>query len=73
MTPTATAETLSTWNALNAAVMHASEAECLALLEAEKKGKARRMFLLRIHSRLNKIRADRERRELTQDAKTREA
>lgn len=55
---------LSTWDNLNEAVMKADEEKCYSLIEEEKRGRCRKMFLLRIHSRLNKIRADRERKEL---------
>lgn len=63
-------EALASWSTLNAAIISADEKTCQKLLEAETKGKGRRMFLLRIHSRLNKVRADRERTELTKAAKT---
>lgn len=63
-------EVLANWNTLNEAIISADETKCLELLEAEKKSKGRRMFLLRIHSRLNKVRADRERLELTRTAKS---
>ncbi len=49
---------------MNAALRDADEAVCHAMLAAEKAGKNRRSFLLRIHSRLNKVRADRERAEI---------
>ena len=55
---------LRTWLLLNDAMQEADEAECQRLLKAELKGKRRKLFLLRIHSRLNKVRADRERAEL---------
>jgi len=57
-------EALATWVALNDALRDANEATCQALLKAEKAGKKRQQFLKRIHSRLNKVRADRERAEL---------
>ena len=60
-----------TWVDLNDRLMTADEATCAALLELERTGKARRQFMLRIHSRLNKVRADRERRELRAAAKIR--
>ena len=55
---------LRTWLLLNDAMQEADEAECQRLLKVELKGKRRKLFLLRIHSRLNKVRADRERAEL---------
>ena len=60
----ASSDCLSTWNSLNAFLSMASEQNCHELLHLEKRGKCRLTFLLRIHSRLNKVRADRERREL---------
>lgn len=58
-------EALRTWILLNHALRGANEATCQRLLQAELKGRRRQQFLKRIHSRLNKARADRERQELT--------
>lgn len=58
------AAALRSWNALNDALRKADEATCEALLKEELKGKRRKQFIKRIHSRLNKARADRERAEL---------
>lgn len=55
---------LLTWTALNDAMREADEALCKQLLNEELKGKKRKQFVLRIHSRLNRVRADRERLEL---------
>lgn len=55
---------LRTWIDLNDALRDADEKECQRLLKLEKAGRARRQFISRIHSRLNKARADRERLEL---------
>lgn len=55
---------LLTWVALNEALSTADEALCWRLLDEEKKGRSRLSFMKRIHSRLNKARADRERLEL---------
>lgn len=60
---------VQTWEDLNRVVRKADEPTCALLLSAEKKGKRRKQFLLRIHSRLNKVRADRERAELKRIAK----
>lgn len=60
---------LATWNNLNDVCRNATEENCALLTAAEKAGKARTAFLLRIHSRVNKIRADRERDELKAVAK----
>lgn len=55
---------LRTWVALNNALLEANEAVCQALMKEEIKGRRRVAFMKRIHSRLNKVRADRERAEL---------
>ena len=57
-------EILSTWINLNDALRGCSEDFCHKLLKAEMSGKKRKTFINRIHSRLNKVRADRERIEL---------
>ncbi len=63
MSPTPLVE-LSTWIALNDALRKADEETCHRLLQAELKGKRRQQFIRRIHSRLNKVRADHERERL---------
>lgn len=55
---------LQSWLALNDALREADEPVCEALLKEELKGRKRKQFIKRIHSRLNKVRADRERAEL---------
>lgn len=55
---------LKTWVGLNEALMGGDLALAERLLAAEKKGKARKQFMLRIHSRINKLRAEGERAEL---------
>jgi hypothetical protein len=57
-------EVLKTWESLCTAMTYASEEVCKELLKNEIAGRARRGFLFRIHSRLNKVRAHRERSEL---------
>lgn len=57
-------EILATWIGLNYALTLLGEEQCVKLLEREKVGKKRKQILLRIHSRINKLRAERERREL---------
>jgi hypothetical protein len=52
------------WETLNAILMASTEKECVDLLELEKTYSRRKMFLLRIHSRINALRAARERVEL---------
>lgn len=58
------AEVLSTWIGLNDALREADEDYCNKLLKYESTHKKRTQFLKRIHSRLNRVRADRERSEL---------
>lgn len=58
---------LTSWSALNGALKELSEDECWKLLEKEKKDRRRVQFMLRIHSRANKLRAERERRSLTSE------
>lgn len=56
---------LETWAELNKVLMQTTDEDYLnALLGEEQFGRARKQFLRRIHSRLNKVRADREREEL---------
>lgn len=60
---------LATWPDLNRAITEADEARCLELLELEMKGKRRKEFALRIQSRLNRVRSQRERAELIERLK----
>jgi hypothetical protein len=55
---------LRTWIALNDKLRDADEDQCQQLLDEELAGRKRKQFIKRIHSRLNKVRADRERKEL---------
>lgn len=55
---------------VNAFVRTSGEEDCEVLLRYEKLGKARLRVMLRIHSRLNKVRADRERLEIMKAAGT---
>jgi hypothetical protein len=57
-------QVLSTWQELNSFLLSAGEDDCRTVMEAEMAGKRRLMFVLRIHSRMNKLRAARERVEL---------
>lgn len=57
-------EALDNWIALNRFVKDATEEECKELLELEQSGAARKLFLKRIYSRYNRVRAERERIEL---------
>ena len=55
---------LGTWSSLNQYVMVTDDEKALAaLLKVEQAGKARKQFILRIHSRINRLRAARERLE----------
>lgn len=54
---------LQSWLALNEAIRDAGEDQCKELMKEEVKGRKRKQFIKRIHSRLNKVRADRERSE----------
>ena len=56
--------TLDSWVALNDYLKTASEEDCKTLIKKEQKGKNRPTFVKRIHSRLNRVRAERERKEL---------
>jgi len=60
---------LKSWIGLNDFLPTADEAVCKQLLREEMKGRSRESFLNRIHSRLNKVRADRERAELKEKSK----
>lgn len=60
---------LSSWMALNAALLTMDEEGCKRLIKEEQKGRNRRRVVLRIHARLNKVRAHREREALAQKAK----
>lgn len=60
---------LVSWWTLNAAIMDLSEQDCEQLLQAEKDGQARERFMLRIRSRLNRLRTDREKTEIHEEAR----
>lgn len=55
---------LQTWAGLNDFLRSTDEAECNRLLKLELKGAKRKVVALRIHSRLNYLRAHRERAEI---------
>lgn len=59
-----TNQALRSWNVLNESLMEMDEKTCVSLLNEEKNGRARKQFLKRIHSRINFLRAKRERVEL---------
>jgi hypothetical protein len=62
-------EKLRNWNDLNKKLMKMGEEEVAALLEAEKKSRGRLSTLLRLQSRLNRLRRERERHQLHRNAK----
>ena len=63
-------EILRSWPALNTFLLTATEQDCQKLMARERDvGQNRARVLLRIHSRLNKLRAHRERRELAKGAR----
>ena len=55
---------LLTWVSLNEIIIDANEEECEMLLKEELEGRARRQFVRRIHSRMNRLRGRREKLEL---------
>ena len=55
---------LKSWQGLNKHIKTLTEAEAGDLLEAEKKGKRRLGFLMRLYGRFNTLRTIRERQEL---------
>lgn len=57
---------LENWTNLNLALRSIDEAQAKKLLSKEREGKKRINFLLRIYGRYNRLRSDRERRELLQ-------
>lgn len=58
---------LLSWVDLNKVLMEGDIDTAKACLAAEKEGKKRKQFLLRCHSRINKLRADAERKSLVGD------
>lgn len=60
---------LKNWRTLNAALRNCNEEDCSALLALERRGEARLQFLTRIHGAFNKRRYERERLEITKQAK----
>lgn len=61
-------EVLRDWSKLNKVLMKMDEEEVGELLEVEKGSKGRLTFLLRLQARLNKLRRERERKELAAGA-----
>ena len=65
LTPERITTALDSWINLNEVLMTSTEEQAQQLLAAERKDRKRPAFLKRIHSRLNKLRAQREREELS--------
>lgn len=59
---------LKSWDKLNDYLRDCTQTGAERLLDEEKKGRARAGFMKRIHSRINKVRAERERNELVKAA-----
>ncbi len=57
-------ELLRNWNKLNARLMKLDEIDVAWLLAHEKRNSNRITFVMRLHSRMNKLRRERERQEL---------
>ena len=57
-------QALDTWRDLNDYTRDCGEDDAVKLLEMEIAGQKRRQFAMRIHSRINKLRAEREREEI---------
>ena len=61
------ATALASWLALNAFLKSATEPQCWELLKEERTGKKRLNYLIRIYGKANRLRSERERRELLGD------
>lgn len=70
MTPEAARDALRSWTSLNSVLHALSEEECWALLRAERGAARRPQVLLRVYGRANRLRTQRERRDLLEEAKT---
>lgn len=57
-------ELLENWSVLNKGLHKLNEEDLIKLLQAEKKGKRRVQFMIRIYGRFNRLRTERERSEL---------
>lgn len=60
----AAVDLLQNWNTLNGALLDLREEDVEALLKRERAGKNRLSYTLRLHSRLSRMRRERERREI---------
>jgi hypothetical protein len=66
--PTKPSPELASWIELNAALMDGDLQLAERLLKEEQANKKRKQFMLRIHSRINKLRAEAEREALRKGA-----
>jgi len=57
-----------TWTTLNQELMTSDEDHIQKMINWERKHRRRLQFMLRMHARLNKVRASRERKELAEAA-----
>lgn len=64
-------EALHSWHTLNSALRGCTESYAGKLFVAEMKGERRPQMLRRIHSRINRLRAERERSKIESQAKKR--
>lgn len=71
--PPPESEVLRTWRTLDVQIMSCTEEQCWQLLEEEKRGKARHLFLQRIYGRAATLRGKREAKELREAAHDLEA
>lgn len=55
---------LGNWLTLNIVLRTAKESQCAILLKFEQQGKRRLNYMLRIYGRYNRLRSERERKEL---------
>ena len=62
-------DALATWTGLNLFLTTAGERDCEKVMAREAAGRNRRRVMLRIHSRLNKLRAHRERKAIIKGSK----
>lgn len=63
-------DALANWNSLNEKLQSTktTEEDCWKLLKSERAGPRRLQFMLRIYGRANKLRTERERKEIAADA-----
>jgi hypothetical protein len=62
-------QVLRSWWTLHRAIMGLDEQQCEQLLQAERVGQARERFMLRIRSRMDRLRKEREKLDIHKRAK----